>query len=269
MYQRNKIFCVFCFFLFVSIFNSEAQSGISGLRSFNELFGGLGEKRKNEVFSEAGYLDSYWKERGEFFAFVPSPGSEIDLLGPVMEKNPTLLAEAMIVLPYSGKIWDKLDVYNALGKIRNLKDLQYHSFTRNEFVSLFEDATRLESAKKTTAIPDPGMARSVPSSETVYMRLKDNNFGNCYYRGVLTNSRYGLTYSVVNFKNISYMLFNITKEENLKLLLYTEPIEEGMLIYSVAGAVPTDFASSRINPSAIEKRLGVFMEWIIKGLKEN
>ena len=263
MYPKAKTALSFlAFFLFAAL-SVQAQN----LRSFDELFQGLGESRKKEIFGEEGYLDSYWKNKGEFFAFVPTPGSGIDLLGPVMEKNPAYLAEAMIILPYAGRIWNKLDIYNAIGKIRNLKGLQYHSFSKDDFVSLFEDATRIESAKKTTAIPDPGPAWAVPSSETIYMRLKDINFGNCYYRGEITTSPLGLTYTITNIKNISYTLFNIIKEENFKSLLYMEPLREGLLIYSVAGAVPTDFAASRLRPSAIEKRLGVFIEWVIDGLR--
>ena len=271
MYQHIKAITLSFLFFLLLIFSfpieAQTSSGTQGLRSFSDLFPRVDENIKRAVFSEEGYLDSYWRNKGEFFVFNPSASSGIDLIGPVMKPNPAYLAEAVIMLPYSGKVWDKLDIYNALGMIRKLKGLQYNSYTRDEYVALFEDATRIESAKKTNAIPDPPPAKELPLSETVYMRLKDINFGNSYYQGEVSINPYGLTYLLTNNKNLSYLIFTLIKEENFKAALYMEPLTEGMLIYSIAAAAPTDFAATRLRPSAIEKRLAVFIEWISEGLQ--
>jgi hypothetical protein len=161
-----------------------------------------------------------------------------------------------------------LDAYNALGKIRDLKGRVYHSFTRDSFVPLFEDATRLDSTRRTSAIPDPEPAKILPLSETVYIRLKDVNFGNSYYRGDVSTSPYGVTYNLTNYRSLTYLFFTVMKEEKFSAVLYMEPLTEGMLVYSVAGADASDFIASKIDiPSAISKRLAVFIGWISDGLK--
>jgi hypothetical protein len=57
------------------------------------------------------------------------------------------------------------------------------------------------------------------------------------------------------------------KEEKFLAILYMEPLTEGMLIYSMAGADASDFIASKIDiPSAISKRLAVFIGWIRDGI---
>jgi len=239
----------------------------NALRSFDELFPVIGESQKMEAFSPGGYIRA--PEKNESLEITPAAGSGINLQAAVMKAKPSFLVESLLVIPYQGKVLDKLDAYNALGKIRDLKGRLYSSHSRNAVVPLFEDATRLESEKKTNPVPDPGPARELPVSETVYIRLKDINFGNTYYRGEMTTSTYGVTYSLSNFRNISYLLFTVMKEERFTAILYMEPLKEGMLVYSVAGADTSDFIASRIDiPSAISKRLAVFIGWINDGLTE-
>ena len=57
------------------------------------------------------------------------------------------------------------------------------------------------------------------------------------------------------------------REEKFHAFLYMEPLVEGMLVYSVAGTDVSDFVANRIDiPSAISKRLAVFVDWINDGL---
>ncbi|GHT75751.1 hypothetical protein FACS1894124_7500 [Spirochaetia bacterium] len=159
-----------------------------------------------------------------------------------------------------------LAVYNGLGKVRNLKGRLYHSFTRDEYVPLFEEATRLESARKLSAIPDPPPARTLPASETVYLRLKDINFGNSYYRGDITLHQYGLLYSLSNFKKLTYLI-PVIKEGKFLARFYIEPLADGLMIYSISGADVSDFIASRVSmPSMIQKRLEVIIGWVIDGI---
>jgi hypothetical protein len=98
--------------------------------------------------------------------------------------------------------------------------------------------------------------------------LKDVNFGNTYYRADITPAGRGLLYSLTNYRTISYLLFTVMREENFSAYLYMEPVVEGMLIYSVAGTDVSDFISNQIDiPSAISKRLAVFIGWISDGLR--
>jgi hypothetical protein len=184
-----------------------------------------------------------------------------------MAKGPAYLTESLVVVPYSGRPLTVLDAYNALGGVRRLKGKLYQSHSRNAAVPLFEDATRLESAKKNNPIPDPQAAFSVPSRETIYLRLKDVNFGNTYYQADISGESAGLLYSLSNYKTITYII-PVMKEGKFSAFLYLEPLTEGMLVYSIAGTDVSNFIAGKIDiPSAISKRLTVFIDWIAEGIR--
>ena len=244
---------------------ASAQTQMEPLRSFDELFPGLREDWRERVFTEEGLILSHDKNAPLLLA--PASGSEITLHRDVMRSGPTYLTESLLVLPYPDRPLNRLDAYNALGKVSGLQGRLYHSFTRDEEVPLFEEATRLASDRRTSAIPDPPPARELPSSETVYIRLRDINFGNSYYRTNFRANQYGVTYNITNNRNLTYLFFTVMREERFNAILYLEPLEEGMLIYSVAGAEASDFVANRIDiPSAVSKRLAVFIGWVSDGL---
>jgi hypothetical protein len=79
----------------------------------------------------------------------------------------------------------------------------------------------------------------------------------------------GLRYSLTNFRNISYLFVPVIKEDNFIAQLYFEPIQEGLLIYSIAGAEISDFVASKIDiDSAITKRLNVIISWAVDGIRK-
>ena len=262
-----KIAFLFCFlvcFLYLSFRPAQVYPQ-TPLRSFNELFPLVEEAKRKDIFDEYGYIRTSGKNG--VLNLIPSPGSGINIHNLVMRVKPSYLVESLKVLPYSGKPLDRLDAYNALGRIRDLKGRLYRSHSRNSSVPLFEDATRLESARKSNPIPDPAPAMQLPFTETVYLRLKDANFGNTYYRGEISTSLHGITYSLTNFKSLKFLFFTAMREEKFSAILYLEPLNEGMMIYSVAGGDVSDFIASRIDvPSAIAKRLSFFIAWISDGL---
>jgi hypothetical protein len=235
-------------------------------RSFDEIFPFLGEELKAQAFSEVGVIRSM--ERIEDTAILPVFSSGINLIDKIMEKKPSFFVESLLVIPYGSRELSVLDAYNVLGKVRDLKGRLYHSFTRDADIPLFEDATRIESNKKNKAIPDPAPSAVLPPSETVYIRLKDVNFGNSYYRADVQTSPHGITYNLANYKTITYVIFTVMPEEKFQASLYLEPLDEGMMIYSVAGTDVSDFIANRIDiPSAISKRLAVFIDWVSDGIK--
>ena len=256
-----KLSMALMFILFFSI-GIDAQTP---LRSFEELFPTITQIQKDEVFSPEGIIRSI--RRHESLEFIPATSSGIDLIGAVSRTEPSFLAESLLVIPYTDRMFDKLDIYNALGKIGGLKGRLYHSHTRGEEVPLFEEATRLEGSSRSNPIPDPPAASTVPASETVHIRLKDINFGNTYYRTDMSVSPYGINYSLTNTRNISYLFFPAIREGRFSAILYMEPLNEGVLVYSMAGADASDFVANRIHiPSAISKRLELFISWIGDGL---
>ena len=254
-------------FYLLIIFQLPAQTAPEK-RSFDEIFPGLAPVVRQAVFSDEGYSKSI--ENASRSSLVGSgQGIDPQIIESVFAKNPGLLVESIKVIPDREGGYSLLDVYNALGNIRGLKGRLYDSFTRKEKIPLFEDVTRIESPKKNTPVADPPPAAGIPPSETIYMRLKDVNFGNSFYRGDITLFQRGLRYSLTNFKNISYFFITVIKEEKFTAQLYFEVISEGVLIYSLAGTDVSDFVSSRIDmPSAIKKRLSVIISWAAEGITE-
>jgi hypothetical protein len=245
---------IFCFF------PSVLQS-----RSFDAIFPRLSPDIRSQVFSSGGFIHTMEKN-GEAY-LLDSNRLDPRLSGSVINNQPSFRVESLLVVPQEQDSINLLAVYNALGKIRSLKGRLYHSATKDRDIPLFEDATRIAGEKKNAPIPDPGPASSIPPSETVYLRIKDVNFGNSFYRGDLNLADFGISYRLSNFKNLSYLFVPVIREEKFVVQFYIEPIAEGVLFYSVASADVSDFVSSKIDmPSAITKRLAVIISWIVDGL---
>jgi hypothetical protein len=237
------------------------------IRSFDGIFPRLSPEIRSAAFSEEGYFVS--SEISSGFSLIGDSLLDLRIRNAVLDKSPDFLVESLRVISGSPGAITLLDVYNALGNIRDLKGRVYRSFTRNKEIPLFEDATRLESAKKNTPVPDPPAASVIPQSETIYLRLKDVNFGNSYYRGDLNLDQYGLRYRLTNYKNINYLFIPVIKEENFTAQLYFEPVEEGILIYGIAGTDVSDFILSKIDmPSAVSKRVAVILSWAADGARK-
>jgi hypothetical protein len=259
--MKNKILLFISIHLLVFTVNAFSQS-----RSFNDIFPGIAPAVRQAVFSNEGYSKS--AENAARSSLVGSSGGiDPQIIDSVFVKKPGFLVESIKVIPDAAGNYSLLDVYNALGNIRGLKGQLYHSSTRNEKIPLFEEVTRIESPKKNTPVADPPPAARIPASETIYMRLKDANFGNSFYRGDIALFQRGLRYNLTNNKNITYYFITVIKEERFTVQLYFEIISEGILIYSLAGADVSDFVSSRIDmPSAINKRLAVIISWAAEGI---
>jgi len=253
------------FFLLFTAFNVFAQS-----RAFNDIFPNLNQDIKNAAFTQAGYVKSSQKTSG-FIIKGNDKDSRLDsqIVNNVLKKNPGYLAESILVIRLNPDSIKLLDVYNTLGNIRDLGGRLYNSATRNKSVPLFEEATRVTSENHLSAIPDPAPSKTLPRTETVYIRLKDANFGNTYYRAEMALVQNGLRYTLTNFRNISYLFVPVMKEDKFIAQLYFEPIQEGILIYSIAGADISDFVASKIDiDSAITKRLNVIISWAVDGIRK-
>jgi hypothetical protein len=250
---------------FACITNVFAQT-----RAFNDIFPNIGANIRTAAFNNAGYARASQRTSG--FVIVANQGSRLDsqIVNNVLRRNPGYLVESIMVIPGNPGSVSLLDVYNALRNVRDLRGRLYDSATRNQPTPLFEEATRIVSERQTTAIPDPPAASTLPRSETVYIRLKDANFGNTYYRAEMSLITNGLCYTMINFRNMSYLFVPVIREEKFIAQLYFEPINEGVLIYSIAGIDVSDFFASRIHiDSAISKRLTVINSWAIDGIRRN
>jgi hypothetical protein len=235
-------------------------------RTFDDIFPGMSARQKAVVMNRTGVRRIF--EKDDSPTLVPSPASKIDLLSRVMAKKPSHIIEALVVLPYNkGKELDFLDVYNALGNIKNIQD--YAMVGRDNDIKIFTDTTRLESAQKRKPIPDPPPTDKLPLSETMYILITDKYMGDLYLRGDLAVSLYGITYSLTNFRDVSFAIFRIMKAERLSAIIYIEPLKEGILIYSMSGLYIPGFIAQRENLTAdMNVRIGVLLRWITDGLKK-
>jgi hypothetical protein len=249
------------FLLFLCSFSAFGEP-----RSIDEIFSNLSGEIREQVFSENGYSVSF--ERPAQFTLLPAHGLDPQISGRIIGKRPSVLLESLMVIPYGEKAVTLIDVYNVLGNIRDLKGRTYNSFTRKADVPLFEEASRVNGPKGTSILPDPPLKDSAPPAETIYIRLKDVNFGNSYYRGDMNLNQYGFLYSLTNYKDLTYLFIPVIKSEKFVAQFYFESIAEGTLIYSIAGADVSSFISSQTDmPSAIKKRLEVILSWVTDGIK--
>jgi hypothetical protein len=234
-------------------------------RSFDDIFTGLSYSEKLSVMSSRGLRHSF--ERKDPPLLVPDPSSGIDLFRSVMLKKPSHIIEALVVVPYIKRELDFLDIYNALRRIKNIQD---HTITvRGNDIKLFMDTTRLESAQRRRPVSDPPHADILPNSETMYLRFVDQYMGDLYIRGDITISLYGITYSLTNFRDVSYSIFRIMKAESFSAIIYLEPVKEGILIYSMSGIYIPGFIAHRVNLTPnMNNRITVLLSWITEGLRE-
>jgi hypothetical protein len=235
------------------------------IRSMDAIFPNLSRIQRMMVMSNEGLRRSFVKD--EYPSLIPNPDLEIDILGSVMKKKPSHLIEALAVVPYNEKEFDLLDIYNALGRIENIKD--YPASVNGRDLYIFTESTRIESARNRKAVTDPFPAVTLPFSEAIYLRLKEINFGNLFIRADISISMYGITYSMTNFTDVRYYLLPIMKAERFITVIYLEPVKEGILIYSMSGFYLPGFIADRVNLTPnINRRIAIFIKWITDGLKQ-
>jgi hypothetical protein len=218
------------------------------------------------AFAEDGLRRIFLKN--EQPSLIPAENSGIDILSAAMGKRPSHMIEALVVVPNGARPFDRLDGYNAIGRIRNIQCYLIYYSARNTYRPIFEETTRIESDKKRNPIPDPPPARTLPLSETMYLRFRDARVGNLFIRGDMVTGGRGMTFSITNFASIHFLIFTVMRSEKLSIAIYMEPVEEGMLIYSISAIDVPDFLASRTNIIAdMNRRFTLLIQWIRDGLR--
>lgn len=236
-------------------------------RSFTDIFPNINEVRKNQVFSPTGYSEFNLASAG--LQLLPSSKSGISISIPVLSRRPSFFVENLLICPYSKKYSGLITVYNALSNVQSLSGRVHRNEIPGKDDPVFKETTRIENARKNNPIPDPPPATQIPPAETIYMRLKDTNFGNSYYKAELTATKDELFYTLSNFKTIYAAIFPIIKEDKFIAQLYIEPLSEGILIYSIIGAEIPSLVMPKIDivSEMIKKRSEVIIDWLIDGIK--
>ncbi|MCL2007176.1 MAG: hypothetical protein FWG77_03735 [Treponema sp.] len=234
------------------------------MRTFNDLFPHFPGVWLPLVYSENGLRHSF--SVNEYPVLYPNPDLDINLIERVMEADPSHLIEALLVIPYTDREYDLLDIFNALGRIENIKD--YPANFNNNEIFIFSDSHRIDNPQNRIAIPDPPPSTWLPASQTMYLRLREIYIGNLFLRGDITVNVHSITYSMTNFIDVRYFFIPIVRTERFAALIYIEPVTEGLLIYSVAGFYLPSFFADRMNLTPnINRRIEVFIRWITDGLR--
>lgn len=256
---KNRRAGVFCCVLWIFI-AAAAEPGFGQTRSFSDVFPELDEEKKQIALSTDGFVVT--GKEIPLQRIVPA-GYEFAVQQAIL-KN-AYITESIAFIPSERAT--TLNIYNAIQNVRDLKGILYHSATKDADVPLFEDATRIKSDKDTSTIPDPPQAYATPAAETWYVRLKDANFGNSYYRVDIAANNRAIICTLINFRDISFLFIPVIKKEKFIAQLYFEPVAGGLVIYSVASADVNDFFASKIHvPSAVQKRLEVIQRWVVAGI---
>jgi len=256
--NRITLICLLSLFVF-SILYAEPP------RSLDELFPNLTESQRQDVFITGGIRNTFF--RHETPSYIPSSSFGIDLMGSILKKVPAQFIEALIVLPYNKRQLDKLDIYNAVRKIENLKNNFVYSPSRNKLIRIFEESFYIETPNRNNPIPNPPPVSVLPSSEILYVRVKDNAFGSAYFRGEFSTDSRGITYKLINTATIWYIFFPVMGAEKFAMTVYVEPIEEGILIYGMAGIDIPMFIAANINiAEAIDIRVKAVVSWLCENL---
>jgi hypothetical protein len=234
-------------------------------RTLDAIFPHFSRMQRMIAMNNRGLRHSFTKD--ESALLIPNPDLGIDLLGREMKKNPSHLIEALVVVPYRRKEINLLDIYNALKKKKKIKN--YPASMNGKDLYIFTESARIESARNRKAIPDPVPAVTLPFAETMYICLKEINFGNLFIRTDISISAYGITYSMTNFIDVRYFLMPMMKAERFNTIIYLEPIKEGVLIYSITGFYLPGFIADRVNLTPNRnRRIEIFINWITDGLRE-
>jgi hypothetical protein len=235
-------------------------------RSFTDIFPHITGEKKTQVFSPAGYSEFNLASTG--LQLLPNSKSGISISLPVLSRRPSFFIENLLVCPYTNRYSGLITVYNALGRVQSLSGRVHRNDVPGKDNPVFKETTRIENTRRNTRLPDPPPAMRIPPTETTYMRLKDTNFGNSYYKAELTATQDELFYTLSNFKTIYMAIFPVIKEDKFIAQLYIEPLSEGILIYSIIGAEVPDIVMSKHDTvsNMIKKRIDIIIDWLIDGI---
>ncbi|MDR2210638.1 MAG: hypothetical protein LBO65_04115 [Spirochaetaceae bacterium] len=249
------------FFLFIL---GQAFYGAAQVRQVRDIFPAIRTRQLNEALSSGGYL--YSGTAAENLTLNPRTGENLRIVKASLG-NPGFFVEALRIVPRREA--GPLQIYNALQRIRSLKKQLYHSATRDRYMPLFPDTVRIEGPDRIRSfLPDPPPALRLPPENRMYVRLTDANFGHCYYTILLTAGTQAILCRITNFKTVNFGPIPVMRENTFVSLLYIEPVEEGLVVYCLAGAEVSNFIAKHVNiSSALSKRLDVIVAWILDGLQ--
>jgi hypothetical protein len=262
-------------FLFVSLYLLTGNylpldAADNNTRSFKDVFPTISQEIIDTAKSESGYYNTIEStdSKGKYpFVILPSQTSGIHFNEIIAAKNPNVIVETLLFLPYKDKKITITDVYNAVINVRDLQGRKYRSDTRDKLVPLFDYVSRIESMKKKKEIDDPPHLEIYPEHEDVYIKAKEGIFGTSYYHNVVDANSVSLSCVLNNAAALDVLFIPVMKPENLEIHFYVEPVKDGVIMYAVTGVLMEKFAAKYVHiPTAIQKRFDVIRGWIVDGI---
>jgi hypothetical protein len=260
-----KHFCYTFFFIVVTTFYAFGED-----RAFLDLYPNSGSSLLSQALLKDGILEITENNiNNDSVKYKPKLIPPLETQTIFQKRKLGFLIESVKLIPIQPKN-NNLTVESilySLQKIQRLKGRLYHSYTKNKDIPLFNNAYRIESLQSQKPIPDPLSRPTQVQNEEMFLLLDDANFGKSYYKATIYQHDKGLIYTLINIRTLNFGIIPVISEQNLIVSLYIEPLKEGLFIYGIAGAEVPKFISSQVHmPSAIRKRLDVFIDWLVDGL---
>ncbi len=203
--------------------------------------------------------------QGNGIRFLPENPFSGDTIRLVLNMEPNVLSEALYLIPYTDEIKDmNLAMYNMIRQVRNIENVTYFSATRNAEVALFEDVYRVESMKNKRSVLPDDTVDTIPETESLFLYMKEVNFGSAYYRLDLELREDVLRLNLVNTSTIRKFV-KVLDEEAMNLQLLIIPTDEGFLVHGLCtlDVHNKDFVQGLLDTySAFYKRLYALETWI-------
>jgi hypothetical protein len=180
-------------------------------------------------------------------------------------RKSSFLVETLVIAKGVGA-GSKLELYDSMTRYRGLSGVTYRSKSQGEGTVLFSEVARISDPRKPQPLPDEA-ASSLPERAQHFIRLKDANFGTCYYEVLLDTRGPGIALAMSNARPLSYLFVPVVGEGGLFCVFYVEPVSEGLLIYGISGGTVSGLAAKQVNlPSAVRKRAAAIAGWLASGL---
>lgn len=236
---------------------SATFTAAEGGRHFDVIFPSLDLELKKEALSGNAYYRLLKKD--ETLLRMRGVDEFEKTREAMLKKNPAALLEMINIIPRLKKNSISLvEIYNDTLRVSALAGRTYFSHTRKREVPLFKKAWRIQGENEKDF---------VPVKESADVIVEDVNLGECHYRTELSKTDFGIIFSISNSKAMSAFFVTVFKKENFTMIFYLEPINEGVLVYSVMGMTAESFAASNVDiSSAAKKRFEVVSEWLIEGI---
>jgi hypothetical protein len=156
---------------------------------------------------------------------------------------------------------ERLNVYNGSLALSTLAGIQYFSASRNEWRTLYESSSVVDSPDRKQPLPDP-VYQSPPAELTLYARQKDLTFGDNVYRYRYFAYDNAMLFVQENVTSLSMGIIPAVGRGRLRSIVAVIDTGPGLLIYALSMARAASFPGmgTRIGNS-FTTRVDAVLSW--------